>query len=781
MNVLGLLILLLSCVAVQGASFTELLKNNCIECHSDEKREGDLSLEVFRTKESFYVHYETLKQVYHSVKIEDMPPEDKPISTADRAALLGFMKSTIDRLESTNSVVGPTRARRLVGYEYDNTVEVLTGLDLKLSENFPSDSGGGEGFQNDSAILGVSALQFEKYLEAAEEISSYSRFDLKKGFTFSRSQAMPETKKDAINKIEKEIEKLLARLYPRRFSIEKFLPKLMEGVNEFNKGGRKPALFSGISKKYSISPFFLKRGIDYFGTSYGKGIIERDAIKPWFGLKQFKFDEKKAAKFAKDFTVEYKKALGQIDTVKEIKKKSYLDFKNNIKAIFTFTEAELLKLIDKSKIAEYQKLKMTLDFLENGMRSKNRGIFAKQLIPHIRSLMYKAHRMPPEEKEVVAMTKDFIEATSRYGIDVAARMFTIRTFASMKFIFRAERKLGKVSKINDYELASRLSYFLWGYPPDEELLKLASENKLNQPKILESQVMRMLKNKKSSSMAKYFAAQWLTFGEILEAEGPSPEMFPTFNEELAKDMYLESAICFEYIVKNDRSVLEIIDADYTFLNSRLRRHYGLGGGSSGFSKVTLRDKRRGGITSHASILTLTSNPQRTSPILRGNWIITSLLGTPSPPPPANVPALPDNNIVTENLTLKEQLEDHVKLPQCKSCHQRIDPMGFPLENFDPIGRWRKRYSNASIDAVGDLIDGNKINGPIELKQFLLKRKDDYLKNMSRKLLAYALGRTVYYYDYGLINKMVNSAKKNEYRFSSLVKEIVSSHQFQHKN
>ena len=246
-------------------------------------------------------------------------------------------------------------------------------------------------------------------------------------------------------------------------------------------------------------------------------------------------------------------------------------------------------------------------------------------------------------------------------------------------------------------------------------------------------------------------------------------------------MWRESALCFEYIVKNDRSVLEVIDADYTFVNRRLSNIYGLGKTSEKFSKVTLKDKIRGGITGHASVLTLTSGALRTSPIFRGNWVLSSLLGTPTPPAPANVDPLPDEEVVSKNLTLKQQLASHRNLPQCKGCHQKIDPLGFPLENFDPIGRWREKYEKAPIDAVGETLDGKVINGPLGLKKYLLRNKEVFLKNMSRKLLSYALGRSIEYYDFYVINQMTNQLKENNFKFSAMIWQIVNSYQFQHKN
>ncbi|MCM8530570.1 MAG: DUF1592 domain-containing protein, partial [Lentisphaeraceae bacterium] len=363
----------------------------------------------------------------------------------------------------------------------------------------------------------------------------------------------------------------------------------------------------------------------------------------------------------------------------------------------------------------------------------------------------------------------------------SARLFVIRTFINMKFIYRHEKKMGKKSKVTDYELASRLSYFLWSTVPDEELLKVAATNTLSQPDVLMNQVQRMIKSKKSSALAKYFAAQWLQFERILDFDGINQEEFPEFNQDLAKDMWRESAICFEYIVKHDRSVLEILDADYTFLNGKLKKHYGMENDFSGFSKVSIKDKNRGGILGHASVLTATSAALRTSPILRGNWVITALLGTPTPPAPADVEPLPDEEVVSESLSLKKQLEAHRNSPNCKGCHQRIDPIGFPLENYDVLGRWRSKYKNAPIDSNGELISGKTIVGPQGLKKYLLKQKGSYLKNMSRKLFGYALGRSVQYYDYYVINNMVKNLKRNDYKFSAMVFEIVNCYQFQHKN
>lgn len=777
------LLLCLFCFTAESASYLAIVKKHCYECHGATDPDAALDLSIFESQESFFIHFDTLRDFHEAVQSGDMPPEeDSKMTPEERKVIVDHLGSVIEKIETTASnKTGPSIIRRLTNYEYDNTVKYVTGLDLNLAKNFPSDGGGGEGFGNDSAILSVSSLHFERYLEAAEKISNFSRFDMKNGFTFSSSAYTPKTSKQLIDSIDQEIASLFSQLYPKNFTIKQYLPKLMIAINEYNLKRKNHALIPTIANKQGLNELILLKGIKYFSTSSGKGIIEKDAIQPWFSLSKEKYNPIKAAQYARKFTQDYEAALKKVDNVPAIKKKSYLDFQNNIKAIFSFSEAELLRLVKKDKLTTYLELKKTQDLMQNGLRSKYLKEIAAPLMSHVRNFLSKAHRKPPSEKEVIKMTKGFIDTTEKFGMDVAAQMLVIRTFAHMKFIYRHENKVGKPSKISDYELANRLSYFLWGNPPDKVLLELASENKLSDPKILKSQVKRMLKNRQSSSLAKYFAAQWLHFGEILEIPGPDQKKFPEFDEGLAMDMWRESALCFEYIVKNDRSVLEVIDADYTFVNNRLSKIYGLNRGSRKFSKVTLKNKIRGGITGHASVLTLTSGALRTSPIFRGNWVLSSLLGTPTPPAPANVDPLPDEEVVSQSLTLKQQLASHRDLPQCKGCHQKIDPLGFPLENFDPIGRWRDKYEKAPIDAIGETLDGKKIDGPLGLKKYIMRNKDVFLKNMSRKLLSYALGRSIEYYDFYVINQMTKKLKENDYRFSSMVWEIVNSYQFQHKN
>ncbi|MCH2208435.1 MAG: DUF1592 domain-containing protein [Lentisphaerales bacterium] len=770
-------------LTLKPGEFHSLLKKYCVDCHNPKRRKGDVDLTVFKDSKSFLVHYETLVDFFEQVETGSMPPEDeRQMKKEEHELLTGFLGKTLYNMEnSSTKQTGSTKIRRLTTYEYDNSVQAVTGLDLNLSRNFALDGGGGEGFNNDSSTLGVSPLQFEQYLQATEELSLHSSFDLKNGFTFSENTRPPISKKESVAKVDDDVKKMLSKLYPENFSVNNSLSRLMRAVDEFNQSGQKKVSLPGLASKYRLNIVFIENGIRYFTSAFDKSIIERDGLRPWFALKQKAFDEDDAVSLSKSYTQLYRKSLQQLENSDDKQQREHQKFVSNIDNIFSFSEAQLTKHISPEDLVHYKKLQAMKEFMNKGMSSRTRSTFTQAVVPWIKKLLYEAHRKPPEDREVQEMTKDFLTATYDLGVSAAARLFVIRTFINMKFIFRHESKTGRVSKVTDYELASRLSYFLWSQPPDDELLKLAGEKRLFDPEVLKAQVHRMIKNKKSSGLARYFAAQWLQFERILSFDGINQEAFPEFNKRLAQDMWRETALCFEYIVKGDRNVLEILDSNYTFLNGNLKKHYGLGNDWSNFEKVILKDRNRGGILGHASVLTATSASLRTSPILRGTWVISALLGTPTPPAPADVEPLPDEEVVSEDLTLKKQLEAHRNSPNCKGCHQRIDPIGFPLENYDVLGRWRERYSNAPIDATGELITGKTISGPQELKRYLLKNKDSFLKNMSRKLLGYALGRSIQYYDYHVINSMVKNLKENDYRFSAMVFEIVNSYQFQYKN
>jgi mono/diheme cytochrome c family protein len=331
--------------------------------------------------------------------------------------------------------------------------------------------------------------------------------------------------------------------------------------------------------------------------------------------------------------------------------------------------------------------------------------------------------------------------------------------------------------VNDYELATRLSYFLWSSMPDDELFQLAAAGKLHQTEVLQQQTRRMLKDKKADALVEDFAGQWLNLRN-LQTAAPDPQLFGAFTEELRHAMLRETELFAAAILREDRSILDFLSGDFTYVNQRLAEYYGLPDvRGEAFQRVRLADGKRGGVLTQASVLTLTSNPTRTSPVKRGKWILENVLGTPPPPPPPNVPTLEETQKDAPGASLREQLEAHRRNPVCASCHREMDELGFALENFDAIGRWRERDGKTPINAAAALPSGEKFTGPRELAGVLSQRKAQFSRTLTRKLLTYALGRGLAYYDRAVVERIAQDLETQDYRFSALVWGIVNSEPF----
>jgi len=353
---------------------------------------------------------------------------------------------------------------------------------------------------------------------------------------------------------------------------------------------------------------------------------------------------------------------------------------------------------------------------------------------------------------------------------------------SPHFLFRGELQPEpgnptRISPIDDFALASRLSYFLWSAMPDDELFRQAERGTLHRN--LEAQVKRMLSDPKANALVENFAGQWLQLRN-LDLVMPDAKLFPDFDDDLRKAMRKETEMFFGYILREDRNILEFIDANYTFANERLARFYGVRGPSGDeFQRVSLKGSRRGGLLTQASILTITSNPTRTSPVKRGKWVLENILGTPPPPPPPNVPELKEGKESVLSETLRQRMEQHRANPNCASCHARMDPIGFGLENYDAIGAWRAKDGEFPIDASGKLVSGESFKGSAEFKRILLKQKrDEFVHCLTEKMLTYALGRGLEYYDQCAVDQITKCLAKNRYQFSSLVMEVIKSAPFQ---
>jgi hypothetical protein len=353
------------------------------------------------------------------------------------------------------------------------------------------------------------------------------------------------------------------------------------------------------------------------------------------------------------------------------------------------------------------------------------------------------------------------------------------------FLFRIEaEKPGQSEwKIDDFELATRLSYFLWASMPDRRLLKLADEGKLSDPATLRAEAMRMIADPRSETLSRHFAGQWLGFEELREVAQPDVKRFPTFTHSLRVAMYRESVEFFNHLVRANRPATELIHSDYTFANGELAKHYGIeGSAGSQFQKITLTDPNRGGVIGQASILTSTSMPLRTSPVKRGKWILDTLLGTPPPPPPPDAGVLPGDDKSTAGLSFRETLEVHRTKASCAGCHEKIDPLGFGLENFDAIGRWRTTDANGKpVDSLAILPGDITFSSPKELKELLLSSDELFLRNLARKMLAYSLGRPLEYYDEPVVTDLVAKLRKNDLKMQTLILSIIESPPFQYRS
>jgi hypothetical protein len=400
------------------------------------------------------------------------------------------------------------------------------------------------------------------------------------------------------------------------------------------------------------------------------------------------------------------------------------------------------------------------------------------------SLMRRAYRRPVTDADLRVPLKFFNDARADRGFDGGIEMGLRAVLVSPEFLFRVEQDPPETApnsayRISDLELASRLSFFLWSSIPDDELLDAAIAGKLRQQTVLEQQVRRMLADSRSRSLVNNFAQQWLYLRNLASAT-PDMRLFPDFDDNLRQAFRRETELFFESIMREDRSILDLLTANYTFVNERLAKHYGIANVyGSRFRRVNFdKDSVRGGLLRQGSILTVTSYATRTSPVIRGKWVLDNILGMPPPPPPASVPALKENTSIGKAVSMRQRIAEHRANPACAGCHNLMDPVGFSFENYDAVGRWRIVDDTGRVDASGSLPDGTRFDGVAGLQQALLKRPEVFATTFAEKLLTYALGRGIEYYDAPAIRKVVREARTNDFRFSSFVAGLVGSTPFQ---
>jgi hypothetical protein len=409
---------------------------------------------------------------------------------------------------------------------------------------------------------------------------------------------------------------------------------------------------------------------------------------------------------------------------------------------------------------------------------------ARQIISR---LVRRAYRGQATDTDVERLMDFYRQGQKEGGFTRGVQVALQRILASPKFIFRAERDPqtvvpGSTYRISDLELASRLSFFLWSSIPDEELLQVASEGKLRSATVLEQQVRRMLADSRSKRLVSNFAGQWLYLRNLSNHQPNSME-FPDFDDNLRQAFRRETEMFFESIIRDDRNVLDLLTADYTFVDERLAKHYGIPNVyGSQFRRVSVTDEARKGLLGKGAILTVTSYATRTSPVVRGKWILDNILNAPPPPPPKDIliPPLPEGNNADTVLTMRERMEEHRKNPICANCHRLFDPIGLAMENFDAVGKWRTREGGAlgnPIDASGELLDGTRVDGVVSLRQALLRQPELFVGTVVEKLMTYALGRGVAAHDMPTVRGVIRDAGRRDYRFSAIILGIVNSPSF----
>ena len=781
------------------------LAKNCYPCHGNEKHKNGLNFEALESATTLMDDRHRWDDVVVKLRRREMPPEEEPQPPEhDRQAVAAWLERELERLDRVAPPdPGRVTARRLNRTEYNNTVKALLGVDLRPADDFPQDDSG-YGFDNIADVLSLSPVLMEKYVSSAERVARAALFG-------------PPRLEPTLTKLRSDGRRPGdARTFPADYDVTG-----LSLSNAFHAVYRVPA-----DGDYSVR--VVLGGVRPAGS-------EPVTVSLWIDDREVHnvlHDPERAARFdddRQDFggqATEFRVRLTAGDrrvavAIPRIFEGLPVRFggpnpSRRPEPVREFTPPpnappERIELLRKRfDAAQLELAKIPLNGVRvsaveiGGPYSQAAGPARASLetvytcghltgghqpwcVTRIMSdLARRAFRRPVTAAETAKFV-DLVRRAQREensfteGLAVGIQALLV----SPDFLFRIERDRPvsaaatpvPTHRITQHELASRLSYFLWASMPDDELRRAADRGTLRTPKVLESQVRRMLQDPKARALAEHFAGQWLQF-RALESLSRDRERFPDFEDYLRMSMRRETELFVEHVIRADRSIIDFIDGRYTFVNERLARHYGLPDVKGPeFRRVELEGTPRGGVLTHASVLTVSSYATRTSPVLRGKWILENLLDAPPPEPPADVPNL-DESAIGTSASMREQLEMHRKNPTCASCHRRMDPLGFGLENFDAVGAWRTEDGRFPIDASGSLPDGRTFEGPVELRAILKGDREEFARCLTSKLLTYALGRGLERYDIRTVRTIATRLPEYEYRFSGLVLEIVNSFPFQ---
>ena len=782
----------------------------CFDCHNDVEQIADLSLEA-RNLSAVSEDPETWEKVVRKLRGGMMPPADGPRPEAtDRLALAQWLEGELDEVAATAPNPGRTVPfHRLNRSEYQNAIRDLLDVDIDVTDLLPSDDAS-YGFDNIAGVLKLSPTRLERYLSAADKVSrlavgqpspfvdiDYFRipddraqdhhvdglpFGTRGGTSISYTFPM-----DAEYVIEAELSRNLNEsmpLYAERqdleisidgervalFTLAGVAPPPPPAATEQAQGQNPP--ISQIVRRLQLSPeqrALRNRADENWQVRVPVQAGRHDVTVTFIG-KTAALDETARLPFLRPYPSGV--------NIPETRMGSYL------------LSAEISGPYDATGPGDSSPSRQQIftchGSAQNDTVANNAAISADLECAStiLGTLARRAYRRPVSDVDIEPLMDFYAQGLSDGGFDAGIQLAVKRLLVSPEFLFRVEQDSADVAtntayRVSDIELASRLSFFLWSSIPDDELLDAAEQGRLQEPAELERQVRRMIAAPKADAFVENFAGQWL-FLRNLRAIVPVQSVFPDFDDTLREGLRRETELFFSSILREDKSALDLLRADYTFLNERVARHYGIPNiKGSHFRRVSLGDDNpRRGLLGHGSILAVTSYPDRTSPVVRGKWILENLLGTPPPSPPPNVPVLTSTDGAGSVISMRERLAAHRADPVCASCHSLMDPLGFALENFDAVGRWRTLgESGAPIDASGALPDGTAFEDVAGLRNALLS-SDQFVATLAEKMLTYALGRGVEYYDMPTLRAIVSNAEASDYRLSAFVTGIVQSPPFQ---
>jgi cytochrome c553 len=701
-------------------SIRPVLVENCAPCHNPAKARGPANFLKAQTDKDIQADRGLWRNVAAQLRNRTMPPVASKLTEEDRLRVATWVDTQLRQTAcSGGDYAGASAIRRLNRREYHNTIRDLLGVDFDVATLFPADGTGGAGFDTNGETLFIPPVLMERYLEAAQQI-------------LDRAIITPS----------------LARI---------FVPD----AHEIPKAGDYTANLTVYQDAdYTVALHLAKMDPEQKLTLKSDGV----AVGP------LRINKPSAANF------------GGLPLVG----RQQVHFTRGEHVLtFTATDAPVgvvrINIDQKPEIASAEKRALHYRLLgtEPGEEPLQARKAAREILT---SFLPRAFRRPVEAAEIDRFMLLYDRAAER-GDPYAERMkLALRAVLVWPdFLFRIEQRnpAPGIHPLGQYELANRLSYFLWSTAPDDQLTRLAAQNRLQDPAVLSAQVDRMLDSPRSRTFSDTFVGQWLGTQDLGGRAAPLlTELQTYYTPDVAADLRTEPILLFDHIVGENRSLLELLTADYTYLTERLVRFYQLEDKihiqGNEFQKVKWPDNRRAGLVEMASVLAINSHYKQTSPVLRGAWTLESLLGTPVPPPPPDVPPL-DADKSLKDASVRHRLESHRANPACSACHQLMDPIGFALENFDWMGRWRDKESNGEpLDTTGTLPSGDKFNGPVELRQALLNRKDDFLRHLTGKVLGYALGRNLQDGDSCTVQHLVDDLAKDDYRARILIREVVLS-------